>query len=359
MHTLLGNRLTSDKIGTDQQAMSLTPIPRAVTVRDIAKCAGLSPATISRALKNEPGLTDATRQTVLQIAHDLGYDFGKLRRKRIQRITFLLHSQHNVGVIGPFYTTVLHGAAEACRANGIALSFVVVSPTDKVAKQLNVQDCDAILCAGFFELELLNSLRASGKPVALIDMKMPGFSSVNPDNMRGGYLATQHLIKLGRSKIGMISGSFSHYSIRERNRGHRQALFEGGILADPRYDICVDDGLDPTTGVREAMQTLLDLRQPPDAVFCYNDAAALAAMQTVLAAGLHVPNDISIVGFDDIPDAMSGHRPLTTCCIDMNGLGTTGVKLLLDGSPQTIEKLLPVKLVVRSSSVSDDYGRRH
>jgi DNA-binding LacI/PurR family transcriptional regulator len=330
-----------------------------VTIRDIAKSAGLSIATISRALKNEPGLTETTRHMVVQIAQDLGYDFGKLRRKKIQRIAFLLHCQHNAGAISPFYTTVLRGSEEACRRQGIALSFVVVSPADSIAEQLRMHACDAMVCAGFFEPDLLASLRATGKPMVLIDMKMPGYSSVNPDNLLGGYLATQHLIRLGRNRIGMISGSLSHYSIRERHRGYRQALFDARVLADPRYEISIDEGLDPQTGVQEAMHALLDLPRPPDAVFCYNDAAALAAMRACLAAGLHVPHDVAIVGFDDIPDAMLGHPALTTFRGDIKGLGTTGVELLLDGAhDQPVEKVLPVELVVRASTVSEEWSRR-
>jgi DNA-binding LacI/PurR family transcriptional regulator len=332
--------------------------PEAVTIRDIARLAGLSAGTISRALKNEPGLTETTRQMVVQVAQQLGYDFGKLRRKRIRRVAFLLHRQHNTAASSPFYTTVLRGAEEACRKHGIVLSFTAVSPTNG-AEQLRMHACDAIICAGFFEPELLRSLRETGKPMVLIDMKMRGFSSVNPDNLMGGYLATQHLIRLGRTRIGMIAASLSHYSIRERYRGYRQALFDADMLADPRYEISMDEDLDLETGAHQAMQTLLDLPHPPDAVFCYNDAAALVAMRTCLAANLKVPHDVSIVGFDDVPNAVLGHRPLTTSRIDKRGLGTVGVELLLSCQhDQPVEKVLPVELIVRASTVYDNWSRR-
>ena len=328
-----------------------------VTIRDIAKFAGLSAGTISRALKNEPGLTEATRQMVLSAAHELGYDFCKLRRKRMRRMTFLLHRQHNTAASSPFYSPVLHGAEEACRKQGIVLSFMAVGPADGVTEQLRMHAPDAIVCAGFFEPELLNALRASGKPLVLIDMRLRGYSSVNPDNMMGGYLATRHLLSLGRTRIGMISGSLSHYSIRERNRGYRQALFDAGVLADPRYEVSVADGVDLETGAFEAMQTLLALPHPPDAVFCYNDSTALVAMRCILAAGLKVPHDVSIVGFDDISSAVLGHRPLTTLRIDKRELGALGVEMLLNGLPEEpLEKIAPVELIVRASTVCDDWG---
>lgn len=330
-----------------------------VTIRDLAKYAGVSAGTISRALKNEPGLTESTRQMVLTAAHELGYDFCKLRRKRIRRLTFLLHRQHNTAASSPFYSPVLHGAEEACRKQGIVLSFMAVGPADGVADQLRMHAPDAIVCAGYFEPELLNALRASGKPLVLIDMKLRGYSSVNPDNHMGGYLATRHLIGLGRERIAMISGSLGHYSVRERNRGYRQALFEAGILADPRLEASLPDGVDLETGAYEAMQSLLALPHPPDAVFCYNDAAALVAMRACLAAGLTVPHDISIVGFDDISSAVLGHRPLTTLRIDKKGLGALGVELLLRGAQEPpLEQVAPVELIVRASTVCDDFRTR-
>lgn len=330
-----------------------------VTIRDLAKYAGVSAGTISRALKNEPGLTENTRQMVLSAAHELGYDFCKLRRKRIRRLTFLLHRQHNTAASSPFYSPVLHGAEEACRKQGIVLSFMAVGPADGVTEQLRMHAPDAIICAGYFEAELLNALRASGKPLVLIDMKLRGYSSVNPDNHMGGHLATKHLIGLGRTRIAMISGSLGHYSVRERNRGYRQALFEAGILADPRLEASLPDGIDLETGAFEAMQSLLALPHPPDAVFCYNDAAALVAMRACLAAGLTVPHDVSIVGFDDISSAVLGHRPLTTLRIDKKQLGALGVELLLRGAQEpALEQVAPVELIVRASTVCDDFRQR-
>ena len=325
---------------------------QSVTIRDIARFAGVSPGTISRALKNEPGLTETTRQMVLCAAQTLGYDFGNLRRKRMRRMTFLLHRQHNTAASSPFYSPVLHGAEEACRKQGIVLSFMAVGPADGVTEQLRMHAPDAIVCAGFFEPELLNALRASGKPLVLIDMKLRGYSSVNPDNLMGGYLATRHLIGLGRSRVAMLCGPLGHYSIRERNKGYRQALFDAGLLADPRYEAHLPEGVDLETGACEAMQSLLALPHPPDAVFCYNDSAALVAMRCCLAAGLKVPHDVSIAGFDDISHAVQGHRPLTNLRVDKKALGAMGVELLLAGQPDPpVDKVAPVELIVRASTV--------
>ncbi|HEX8604525.1 MAG TPA: LacI family DNA-binding transcriptional regulator [Pseudoduganella sp.] len=323
-----------------------------VTIRDIARAAGVSAGTISRALKNEPGLTEVTRQMVLETARDLGYDFCKLRPKRLRRLTFLLHRQHNTASSSPFYSPVLHGAEEACRKQGIVLSFMAVGPADGLVDQLRMHAPDGIVCAGFFEPELLSALRATGKPIVLIDMKLRGYSSVNPDNQMGGYLATRHLIDRGRERVGFIGGPLSHYSIRERARGYRQALFDAGILADPRLEAPLPDGVELEQGAWEAMESLLALPKPPDAVFCYNDSAALVAMRCCVSKGLKVPHDVAIVGFDDISTAVLGHRPLTTLRINKKELGALGVELLLGGrTDDVVERISPVELVVRASTV--------
>lgn len=327
-----------------------------ITIRDIARVAGVSAGTISRALKNEPGLTEVTRQMVVETARNLGYDFCKLRTKRVRRLTFLLHRQHDTAAASPFYSPVLHGAEEACRKQGIVLSSLAVRPADGLIDQIPLHATDGIVCAGFFEPEMLGALRATGKPLVLIDMQLRGYSSVNPDNMMGGYLATKHLIDTGRTRVGFISGPMSHYSICKRAFGYRQALFREGILADPQLEACMPDGVDLETGAWEAMEQLLDLPEPPDAVFCYNDSAALVAMRCCLARGLKVPHDIAIVGFDDISNAMLGHRPLTTLRIDKKALGALGVELLLNGPHDVpVEKISPVELIIRASTVIDSW----
>jgi DNA-binding LacI/PurR family transcriptional regulator len=318
-----------------------------VTIRDLARAANCSIGTVSRALKNQPGLGEPTRARILSTARELGYDFGRLRLGAIRRIAFLLHQQHKTLSSSPFYSPVLQGAEQACRRAGVALSFYVVNPAEPVAELLRAQQPDAILCAGYFEPELVAVLRDSGKPLVLVDMHLPGFSSINPDHHLGGYLATRHLIRTGRRRIAMISGSLAHYSIHQRARGYRKALFDARMLADPALEVHVPTSGDPAEGVREATRRLLALSPRPDALFCYNDSTALEAMQT----GLKVPADIAIVGFDDISGAAQAIPPLSSIAIDKEALGAAGVELLLE--KQTAEHTLPVQLIVRESSYDD------
>ncbi|HZX25888.1 MAG TPA: LacI family DNA-binding transcriptional regulator [Telluria sp.] len=325
-----------------------------VTLRDIAEVTGLSIGTVSRALKNQAGMTEQTRNLVHEAAVRLGYDFGQLKKSRIRRIAFLLHSQHNTLASSPFYSPVLHGAEEACRREGIALSFIAVDPAEPVLGLIRLHQPDAIVCAGFFEPEVLAALQQSGKPIVLVDMHQRGFTSVNPDNVRGGYLATQHLLRTGRKRIAMLSGSLAHYSIQQRNRGFRQALFDAKVYADPDLEVIVPSMGEGDEGVAEAMRTLLSLPKKPDAVFCYNDNTALVAMKYCLNQGMKIPYDLAIIGFDDIAAAAAAIPPLSTMRVDKEALGRAGVELLLnraDDNPSQIT--VPVELIVRESSYDD------
>jgi DNA-binding LacI/PurR family transcriptional regulator len=340
-------------------AFDAAPLPEdaavsQVTLRDIAESTGLSIGTVSRALKNQAGMTEFTRNKVRDAALGLGYDFGQLKKGRIRRIAFLLHSQHNTLASSPFFSPVLQGAEAACRREGVALSFITVDPAEPVLAQIRVHQPDAFVCAGFFEPEVLDVLQHAGKPIVLVDMHRRGFTSVNPDNLRGGYLATQHLLRCGRKRIAMLSGSLAHYSIQQRNRGFRQALFDAKVYADPDLEVIVPAMGEGDEGVAEAMRSLLALPKRADAVFCYNDSTALAAMKFCLNEGLKVPHDIAIVGFDDIAAAAAAIPPLSTVHVDKEALGRAGIELLLnkpDENPSQIT--VPVEMVVRESSCDD------
>lgn len=326
-----------------------------VTLRDIAKASGLSIGTVSRGLRNQGGLSEGTRQIVQDWAARLGYDLAQLRRHRLRRVGFLLHSQHNTLASSPFFSSVLHGAESVCRREGLTLSFIVAGPTDRVIDQARVQQLDAYLCAGYFEPEILDSLRHTGKPMVLVDMHRHGIASVNPDHQHGSIQATSHLLRSGRRQIAVITGSPAHYSLQQRALGYRRALFEAGIQADPDLEVVAAHLGDGDVGVSAAMRELLGRRRRPDAVVCFNDSAALVAQQQVLGQGLRIPQDIALVGFDDIPAAARAHPPLSTVRVDKEALGAQGLEMLLnaplDGPPQ--ERVLPVELVVRDSSSLD------
>lgn len=321
-----------------------------VRVRDIAEACGVSVGAVSRALKGQPGLREDTRLRIISVAEQKGYDFSRLRSEKLKRVLFLLHRQHNISRALPFYSQLLLGIEDLCREQGIALSFLSIGPGDAVSEQVRVHQPDALICAGFFEPELLALIQQMKLPLVLVDLWAPGLPCVNPDNTQGGYLATKHLIDQGRRRIAFLASTLAHYSIRQREKGYRQALYEARLLMPPEYEAIAPPLLDTEQSLVEAVNELLALPESPDAIFAYNDAAALVVERLCAERGLRIPEDIALVGFDDIEAAAWSQPPLTTIAVDKQQLGREALRLLLEDKPAE-NLLLPVKLVVRNSSV--------
>lgn len=320
-----------------------------VRIRDIAHACGVSVGAVSRALKGQPGLREETRQRIISVAETQGYDFSRLRSEKIKRILFLLHRQHNISRALPFYSQLLLGIEERCRDKGIALSFLAIGPGDAVTDQVMLHQPDALICAGFFEPEMLVLLQQMKLPLVLADSWAPGLPCVNPDNALGGYLATQYLIAQGRRRIAFLASTLSHYSISQREKGYRKALYDAQMLMPPDYEAIAPPLVDTEQALVQAVNELLDLPQPPDAIFAYNDAAALVVMRLCAARGLCVPEDIALIGFDDIDSAAWARPPLSTIGVDKQQLGREAVRLLLEETPEN-NQLLAVKLIARGST---------
>jgi DNA-binding LacI/PurR family transcriptional regulator len=320
-----------------------------VTIRDVAKAAAVSVGSVSRALKNQRGTSDETRQRIRRLAREMGYDAGRLRAGTPQRLAFLVHRQHSAFATNPFFSYVLHWVEEACRGLGVVPTLLTAGPADPLREQLRLHQPDVVLAAGFFEVEMIELLDAMELPLALIDFWMPGRPSVNPDNEQGGWLATSHLLAAGRRRVAYLSGSLAHFSIREREHGYRRALYEHGVLSDPDLEAVAPPGLNAELGAAEAARRLLQQPHGVDAIFAYNDVAALAAMRVCEAHGRRVPDDVAIVGFDDIPAAAAGLIPLTTVRTDVEALGRGGVDLLVKPQAPARQLTLPIELIVRAS----------
>jgi DNA-binding LacI/PurR family transcriptional regulator len=321
------------------------------TIRDIALAANVSSGTVSRALKNQPGMSEETRQRVMSIAAEFGYNADRLRREKIRRATLLVSAQHKDFAKSPFFWDVFQGVEQVCRENDIAPTVLSVQATADLGKQLKTHAPDAFVVAGFVDPDVLATLKASGRPVVLIDLYAPGFSCVNPDNEMGGWLAMQHLFDLGRERVAFIGGSLAHYSIAQRAIAYRKAFYETGRMFNPAFEASVPIGIDIESGAARAMEALLDSVKP-DAVFAYNDVAALAAMKVCQTRGLRIPEDIAIVGFDDIAIAANSMPPLTTIAVDKFDLGYRGAQLMISGVENETTSLVPVRLMVRGSTTT-------
>jgi LacI family transcriptional regulator, repressor for deo operon, udp, cdd, tsx, nupC, and nupG len=327
--------------------------PPTVTIRDVAKRAGVSIGTVSRALKNQTGLTEETRQQVLRSALELGYDTTNLRPNKLRRVSFLTSRLSDL-TINPFYSPVLHGVEDACRDEEIVLSYTSLRPGDRAVEIVRRHEADGLLCAGYFEPKLIERIAAIGLPLVLIDHFVPGIASVNMDNINGAKKAVTHLLQAGYKRIAFMGGP-NHYSIQQRLYGFRQALFEAGVPADPTLEITPDPPF-TLTGTATAMRHLLTLEPRPDAVFVVSDLSALWAMQVCLEAGLRIPEDMSFVGFDDIHAAAHAHPPLSTVQVNKELLGRRGLESLLER--RTVDTLIETELIVRGSTVAKNIRKQ-
>ncbi len=322
-------------------------LSRKVTIREVAQHANVSIGTVSRALKNQNGLSDDTREEILRAAQTLGYDTGNLRQTRIKRLGFFTWRMPDL-LVNPFYSPVLHGVEDACSEQEIVLSYTAFRPSDKVLEIIRRHEVDALLCVSYFQPKLLEKIASLGVQVLLVDHFHPSLTSVNIDNIGGAKKAVQHLLELGRKRIAYVNG-MNHHSIVERARGFRQALFEAGMPADPSLEVNTDPHFD-IAEVQKATEQLLALAVPPDAIFVFNDKSALVVQRVCIEAGFRVPQDIAIVGFDDI-DAASHARPsLSTVRVSKEELGRRAVQMLVNREENSL--VVPVELIVRGSSLA-------
>jgi DNA-binding LacI/PurR family transcriptional regulator len=323
---------------------------RNTTIREVASAAGVSIGTVSRALKGQSGLSDATRSKVIEVAQSLGYDYDKLREKRPRRILFLYRRAIGSLASNVFYSHVLHGAESCCRDAGVLVSLMSVGTGDDLVAQIHKHEPDALLAAGYFDDEPMDLIRQSAVPWVLVDHMVPGVHCFNADNQHGAWLATRHLLDGGAKRVAAIFGPLTHHSVALRAKGFRRALFEAQVLADPDLEVSLDPALAYADAGREAMRQLLALPQRPDAVFAYSDRTALSAIEACSAAGLRVPEDIRIVGYDDIEAAVTNKPPLSTVRVDKEALGYAAARALIDGQLEPANQLFEVSLVVRESS---------
>lgn len=330
-----------------------------ISLRELADAAGVSVGTASRALKHQGGVSEATRQKVIALAAALGYDRERLQREPLRRVLLLVHHTHATAATSPFYAAIIAGAQTACDKQGIALQPFTTNASGSIRRQIMQQEPDAILCAGFIEPDVLEVIKALGKPLALIDTSAPGLPGVNPDNREGARQMTAALIRAGRQRIAFLSGSLAHHSIRLRERGYRQALFEAGRLADPALEALIAPGVELARGTETALAELLALPERPDAIVAFNDACALILLAACRQRGLRVPEDIAIAGFDDIPAAAPAG--LSTVQVDKAALGAAGVAALLAAAEHlpASETLHPVRLLLRSSTGTHCQGDCH
>lgn len=332
------------------------------TIKDVALKAGLSPSTISLVLNNSGYVSPETRKKVLKLVKEIGYHPSRaakgLASKTSGNIGFILSDDH-FSQAEPFYTKIFLGTEFEARHHNYYILLTTVGNTFKagepVPRFLLERNVDGVIVSGRINPKLLDYIVRLGLPIVLIDFSLPrkSISSVLIDNHRGAHLAVQHLVECGHRDIGFIGGDISHPSIAERFLSFKETLVENGIA--PNQKLIVGDESD--TGIQNgfaAMQKMLEGGGKPTALFAANDAMAIGCMQYLKKVGLKIPEDVAIVGFDDIESSSHVEPRLTTIKVFKEEMGAIAVRRLVEvvksKSRAIVNTYVPVELVVREST---------
>lgn len=330
-----------------------------VTVRDVARVAGVSNATVSKALNASPEVSDETRERVAAVASGLGYRPNAIARSLKAR------QSHTVGAItndsdGVFTTAMVRGLAEVASERGFGV--FVCNSYDKMAKErqhlelLLDKQVDGIVLIGYKVAERGAPAMDIGRtPLVYLYEYTSTVAApcIVPDDEGGARLAANHVIELGRRRVGFINGPPSYEATRLRLSGFRKALADNGIAFDPELVRTAPDW-NQDSGFELARQ-LMRGNDPPDAIVCANDELAAGAILGIREAGRRVPADVAVVGFDDRPFAAHLPIPLSTIALPLFEMGQLAAEKLFSAVRANAPKheiiRVQCKLVVRESTI--------
>ena len=330
------------------------------TIQDVARAAGVSTSTVSHVLNETRPVNKDTRQRVLNAMAALDYRPNRLarslRNRRTNTLGVLLPNSAN-----PFFAQILLGIEEACFEHDY--NVILGNANDDSEREMAYLDVlvskqvdGIVLVSTGAYRKALDLLAPRGVPVVMVD-RSPAqayqgwqIDAVYTDNEGGGQLATDYLLKLGHRRIACVGGPALLTSGAGRVIGYRQAFSRAGLAVDERL---VLDGDFEHEGGYQAGKALLNLPEPPTAIFACNDLMAVGVLYAASEAKVRVPEDLSVIGFDDIPLASYTVPRLTTVAQQASLLGQAGVDLMLarlkDRSRPTQHRCLPVSLVERAS----------
>jgi LacI family transcriptional regulator len=326
------------------------------TIHTVAQKAGVSIATVSRFLNGKERVRPQTADRIRSAIHYLGYIPNASARGLVMRTTETLALLFPK-LSGPFYAELIRGAETEASASGYHLLIFGTSwqkqDNGEISLGLLATKVDGLIMASYqVGHDFMRDMQRQGVPVVFLGYQSHDFivDSIRPENKSSATLLVSHLIEHGYHRIALIQGPEHQTHAHEREQGYRQALQNHQLPIYPEY-ICAGK-FDEYSGYA-AMQKLLSQAILPDAVFAANDQMAIGALTAITDQGLSCPDDIAMVGFDDIETARYLHPPLTTVHQDMFGQGQIAVRLLLNriqGSDAPVEtQVIPTKLVIRRS----------
>lgn len=330
----------------------------AATILDVAKLCGYSKATVSRAFASPGQVSEKTRNKIYQAAQQLNYTPDAIARAmvrgRTDNIGFIIYEKQYPVVMNPFYSPIFESVLQTCGQKGYSLfisshgDLRLPNGQTFVKKQL-----DGVILAGHSDEKLVSDLRRQNMPVVLLnnELEMEDLTCITTDQYGGAALAMRHLIERGHRRIGLLAGNFSPHVYMSRYNAYRDVLTENGCEIDPQLIKTIEPTVEDAI---ECTQKLLALENKPTALFCTNDTIAIGAMKAIMRAGLRIPEDIAVVGYDDSENSRMIEPELTTVQVDKTAMGRIAAERLIaliegeDPRKETIQTT--VKLVVRKST---------
>ena len=336
--------------------MSDTRRHAALTSHEVARLAGVSQATVSRVLRDDPGVREDTRERVLRVLAETKYEPNAAARAIKGGRT------GSIGVVVArlsyqLYPAMLEAAgAQLARQGRRMIVWDSEHGGDQpAARALRQGIVDGVmLMAATAESAFLRGIRSSEAPVVLVNRNVDDYPAdqVSSDNTAGGERAAEYMVRSGRKRIALIGGITRASTIRDREAGFRAALERSGVDLPPHY--CQRSGTYTHASGREAPIRLLELRARPDAIFCVNDVLALGAIDGARELGMKIPDGLWVIGYDDIELASWGGYDLTTVRQPMEEMIGCGIDLLLrritEPSRPLERRCFPNELVIRSST---------
>ncbi|TET96803.1 MAG: LacI family DNA-binding transcriptional regulator [Candidatus Zixiibacteriota bacterium] len=323
-----------------------------VSIKDIAQKAGVSPSTVSRALHNHPHISTETGERVQRLAHEMGYTPSLVARSLVTQDTA------TIGLVitytsDPFLSRMVQGVEETSRSNGYSV-FLSSSYRDyerelEVVRSFHERRTSGIIVTGSrIDMDYLDLENHYPLPIVLINCRRYPYS-VSADKISGAKQAVEHLVQLGHRRIAFVSNTKFSTDL-DRQTGYQHVLSKHDIPIDGTLIVEGDGKLE--SGIR-AGKKLLNLPQPPTAIFCFNDMTALGVLTALREEGLQVPRDCSVVGFDDLEMSAYLNPPLTTVRQPCYRMGQAAIRMLLQlirGESDVQAEVLPTELIVRQTT---------
>lgn len=334
------------------------------TIKDVAKKAGVSIATVSFVINDSKRISVETKNRVEEAIKELNYHPSKsainLVSGKTGNIGFILTDDHFLRT-EPFYTRIFLGTEFEARNEGYYVLLSSINPdfneNDELPRFILNKNVDGIIIAGKVPANLIDRLAAYNLPTVFVDYipSKKSYPLVLIDNIQGAALATNHLIELGHKNIAFIGGDIEHPSLSDRLLGYKNALEKAAIQVNENI-IIADSGYPDRKNGFNAAEKIFSKENNVTAVFAGNDAMAIGVIHYLKDNGYRVPEDVAVIGFDDVESDLLLSPTLSTIRVPKLDLGAEALKLLINTlknrKPLLKKILVPVELIVRESTLS-------